>query len=167
MLVSYILHDNTKILHKSTEKLELLYFFLMYLKKLFTELNESESEVAQSCPTLCDPMDYSPPGPPSMGFSRQEYWSAVPLPCPLTATRHIIFTWSWCTWWSLSALTAVHSLKTTMTESYTFRRKILLLRFYTKNQTNRTTDKTSNSILRAIPIHLPKYYYDNYLTFLP
>ena len=23
---------------------------------------ESESEVAQSCPTLCDPMDYSPPG---------------------------------------------------------------------------------------------------------
>ena len=27
-----------------------------------------ESEVAQSCPTLCDPMDYSLP---SMGFSRQ------------------------------------------------------------------------------------------------
>ena len=23
---------------------------------------ESESEVTQSCPTLCDPMDYSPPG---------------------------------------------------------------------------------------------------------
>ena len=21
--------------------------------------------------------------PPSMGFSRQEYWSGVPLPCPL------------------------------------------------------------------------------------
>ena len=40
---------------------------------------KSESEVAQLCPTLSDPMDYSPPGPPSMGFSRQEYWSAVPL----------------------------------------------------------------------------------------
>ena len=39
-----------------------------------TFLSESESEVAQSCPTLSDPMDYSPPGPPSMGFSRQEYW---------------------------------------------------------------------------------------------
>ena len=25
-------------------------------------LSESESEVAQSCPTLCDPMDCSPPG---------------------------------------------------------------------------------------------------------
>ena len=85
----------------------------------------------QSCPTLCDPIDYSPPGspvpgilqartlewvaisfsnawkwkvkekllshvrllvipwtaahqaPPSMGFSRQEYWSGVPLPSPM------------------------------------------------------------------------------------
>ena len=84
----------------------------------------------QSCPTLCDPIDCSPPGsaapgilqartlewvaisfsnawkwkvkvkslrrvrllatprtaayqaPPSMGFSRQEYWSGVPLPFP-------------------------------------------------------------------------------------
>ena len=84
----------------------------------------------QSCPTLCDPIDGSPPGspilgilqartlewvaisfsnawkwkvkvkslshvqlfvtpwtaayqaPPSMGFSRQEYWSGVPLPSP-------------------------------------------------------------------------------------
>ena len=88
------------------------------------------SEVTQSCPTLCDPMDCSLPGstvhgvfqarvlewvaisfsnawkwkmkvkllsrvwllatpwtaayqaPPSMGFSRQEYWSGVPLPSP-------------------------------------------------------------------------------------
>ena len=44
---------------------------------------KSESEVTQSCPTLSDPMDYSPPGPPSMGFSRQEYWSGVPLPSGL------------------------------------------------------------------------------------
>ena len=43
-------------------------------------LSESESEVVQLCPTLSDPMDYSPPGPPSMGFSRQEYWSWVQLP---------------------------------------------------------------------------------------
>ena len=32
----------------------------------------------QSCPTFSDPMDCSPPG--SMGFSRQVYWSGVPLP---------------------------------------------------------------------------------------
>ena len=43
---------------------------------------ESESEVAQSCLTLCDPMDYSPPGSPSMEFSRQEYWSGLPFPSP-------------------------------------------------------------------------------------
>ena len=41
-----------------------------------------ESEVAQSCPTLSDPMDCSHQAPPSMGFSRQEYWSGVPLPSP-------------------------------------------------------------------------------------
>ena len=40
----------------------------------------SESEVIQSCPTLCDPMDCSLPG--SMGFSRQEYWSGLPFPPP-------------------------------------------------------------------------------------
>ena len=89
----------------------------------------------QSCPTLCDPIDGSPPGspvpgilqartlewvaisfsnackwkvkvkslsrvqllatpwttayqaPPSMGFSRQEYWSGVPLPSPLLCIK--------------------------------------------------------------------------------
>ena len=43
---------------------------------------KSESEVAQSCLTLSDPMDCSPPAPLSLGFSRQEYWSGVPLPSP-------------------------------------------------------------------------------------
>ena len=40
------------------------------------------SEVTQSCPTLCDPMDYSLQTPLSMGFSRQEYWSGLPFPSP-------------------------------------------------------------------------------------
>ena len=82
------------------------------------------AKLLQSCPTLCNPIDGSPPGspvpgilqartlawvaiafsnawkwkvkvkllshvrpsafqaPPSMGFSRQEYWSGVPLPSP-------------------------------------------------------------------------------------
>ena len=91
----------------------------------------------QSCPTLCDPVDGSPPGcsvpgilqartlewiaisfsnawkqkvkvkslsrvrllttpwtaayqaPPPMGFSRQEYWSGVPLPSPMMASIFI------------------------------------------------------------------------------
>ena len=41
---------------------------------------KSQSEVAQSCPTLSDPMDCSLPGSSVHGFSRQEYWSGVPLP---------------------------------------------------------------------------------------
>ena len=32
--------------------------------------------VAQSCVTL------RPQGPPSMGFSRQEYWNGLPFPSP-------------------------------------------------------------------------------------
>ena len=43
---------------------------------------KSESEVAQSCPTLSDPMDCSPPGSSIHGIFRQEYWSGVPLPSP-------------------------------------------------------------------------------------
>ena len=49
-----------------------------------TLLNEiREREVAQSCPTLCDPKTAAYQAPPSMGFSRQEYWSGVPVPSPL------------------------------------------------------------------------------------
>ena len=92
------------------------------------EMSATAAKSLQSCPTLCDPIDGSPPGspipgilqartlewvamsfssawkwkvkvkslscvwpsetpwtaayqaPPSMGFSRQQYWSGVPLP---------------------------------------------------------------------------------------
>ena len=50
---------------------------------------KSESEVAQSCPTLSDPMDCSLPGSPSTGFSRQEYWSGVQLPSPIDTSSVI------------------------------------------------------------------------------
>ena len=42
-----------------------------------------ESEVTQSCPTLATPWTAARQAPPSMGFSRQEYWSGVPLPSPV------------------------------------------------------------------------------------
>ena len=96
----------------------------------------------QSCPTLCDPIDSSPPpgspvpgilqtrtlewvaipfsgawkwkvkvkllsrvrlfatpwtaayqAPPSMGFSRQEYWSGLPLPSPKLILNYSIKIW--------------------------------------------------------------------------
>ena len=102
----------------------------------------------QSCPTLCDPIDGSPPGspipgilqartqewvassfsnawkwkekvkslsrvqllatpwtaahqaPPSMGFSRQEYWSGVPLPSPGNSDRlYFLGLQNHCRWW--------------------------------------------------------------------
>ena len=52
------------------------HFFLQCVKV------KSESEFAQSCPTPSDPMDCSPPGSSVHGFSRQEYWSELPLPSP-------------------------------------------------------------------------------------
>ena len=42
---------------------------------------KSESELAQSCPTLATPWTAAYQAPPSMGFSRQ-YWSGVLLPSP-------------------------------------------------------------------------------------
>ena len=43
---------------------------------------ESESEVAQSCPTLGDPWTVTHQALLSMGFSRQKYWSELPFPSP-------------------------------------------------------------------------------------
>ena len=62
----------------SFNKLPRWFLFLNWRK-----WSESESEVAQSCPTLCDPTAYNlHQAPPSMGFSRQEYWSGLPFPSP-------------------------------------------------------------------------------------
>ena len=41
---------------------------------------KSQNEVTQSCLTLATPWTAAYQAPPSMGFSRQEYWSGVPLP---------------------------------------------------------------------------------------
>ena len=36
----------------------------------------------QSCPTLCDSWIVAQQAPPSMGFSKQEYYSELPFPTP-------------------------------------------------------------------------------------
>ena len=48
--------------------------FLLQCRKV-----KSESEVAQSCPTLVTPWTAAHQAPPSMGFFRQKYRSGVPL----------------------------------------------------------------------------------------
>ena len=56
----------------------------MFLRKSLINIQnssgiESESEVAQLCPTL-ETVAYQ--ALPSMGFSSQEYWSGLPFPSP-------------------------------------------------------------------------------------
>ena len=43
---------------------------------------KSEGEVSQLCPNFEIPWTAAHQAPPSMGFSKQEYWSGVPLPSP-------------------------------------------------------------------------------------
>ena len=45
----------------------------------------------QSCPTLFDPIDGSPPGSPFPGISRQEHWSGLPFPSPMHESEK----WKW------------------------------------------------------------------------
>ena len=49
------------------------------------------AKLLQSCPTLCDPIDGSPQGSPSLGFSRQEHWSGLPFPSPMQESEK----WKW------------------------------------------------------------------------
>ena len=47
----------------------------------------SAAKSSQLCPTLCDPIDSSPLGYPSLGFSRQEHWSGLPFPSPMHESK--------------------------------------------------------------------------------
>ena len=115
-------------------ELQLIRLYIFWAIKFTYFENYAAAKSLQLCPTLCDPIDGSPPGSPvpgilqartvewaaisfsnawkwkekgkslscvrlfvtpwtaahqaplSMGFSRQEYWSGVPLPSPL---RHV------------------------------------------------------------------------------
>ena len=45
----------------------------------------------QSCPTLCDSIDGSPPGSPIPRLSRQGHWSGLPFPSPMHESEK----WKW------------------------------------------------------------------------
>ena len=62
------------------------FFFFYPLRKLNRQLAAAAAAKSlQSCPTLWDPIDGSPPGSPVLGLSRQEYWSRLPFPSPMHA----------------------------------------------------------------------------------
>ena len=127
---SFDLRDPLKGLGDSTWSQENYWNRLLNAMAFWHAAAAAAAKSPQSCPTLCDPKDSSPPGspvpgilqartlewvaisfsnawkwkvkvkslshvqllatpwtaasqaPPSMGFSRQEYWSGVPLPSP-------------------------------------------------------------------------------------
>ena len=63
-------------------------------KLKFREILQNTKPAAkslQSCPTLCNPIDDSPPGSPSLEFSRQEHWSGLPFPSPMHESEK----WKW------------------------------------------------------------------------
>ena len=51
---------------------------------------QTAAKLLQSCPTLCDSIEGSQPGFPSLGFSRQEHWSGLPFPSPSHFWLHFI-----------------------------------------------------------------------------
>ena len=126
-LESYLLRWlGVEIFYKQRKECKYFKSFISLMVQLSSA--DTAAKSLQSCPTLCDPIDGSPPGsavpgilqartlewvaisfsnaakwkvkvkslshvqlsvtpwtaahqaPPSMGFSRQEYWSGVPLP---------------------------------------------------------------------------------------
>ena len=64
--------------------------FFSRMKLSFVSSSAAAAKSLQSCPTLCDPVDSSPPGSPSLGFSRQEHWSGWPFP-----SLHESEKWKW------------------------------------------------------------------------
>ena len=62
-----------------------LFFFFFFKKKLgecfhYFSLALCASSVIQSCPTLCDPMDYSLPGPSVLGISQARILECMAIP---------------------------------------------------------------------------------------
>ena len=60
-------------------------------EKGFYYFKAAAAKSLQLCPTLCDPIDGSPPGSPSLGLSRQEHWSGLPFPSPMHESEK----WKW------------------------------------------------------------------------
>ena len=153
---------------------------LRYLSSLIRPTANAKS--LQSCPTLCDPIDGSPPGspvpgilqartlewfaisfsdawkwkvkgkslshvrllatpwttahraPPSMGFSRQEYWGGVPSPSPVL---------------TLEELKKIHK-KPRLTDTYSIWLLPVYLGFHERSYDG--VMKKGNRFLKVIPL---------------
>ena len=93
------LYEHFTLIHITTLWIKYFLSFFVYEKPKVQKLSKHLAAAAaakslKSCPTLCNPMEDSPPGSPSLGFSRQEHWSRLPFPSPMHESRK----WKWsCT----------------------------------------------------------------------
>ena len=78
------------MLRSSAEMLSSRTLLVLCLGGPVTHAAAAAAKSLQLCPTLCDPIDGSP-APPSLGFSRQEYWSGLPFPSPMHESEK----WKW------------------------------------------------------------------------
>ena len=62
--------------------------------KILKDNAAAAAKSLQSCLTLCDPIDSSPLGPLSLGFSRKEHWSELPFPSPVHESEKQKWSWS-------------------------------------------------------------------------
>ena len=56
---------------------------ILYTLTWLADYAAAAAKSLQSRLTLCDTIDGSHQAPPSLGFSRQEYWSRLPFPSPM------------------------------------------------------------------------------------
>ena len=54
----------------------------MTTSKLVADYAAAAAKSLQSCPTLCDPIDGSPPGSAIPGILQAKSWSGLPFPSP-------------------------------------------------------------------------------------
>ena len=73
--------SQTTVKRLSTHAKHLLHFTAH--KRMLGSLVIAAAKSLQSCLTLCDPVDGSPPGSPVPGILRQEQWSGLPFPSPM------------------------------------------------------------------------------------
>ena len=73
------------------KKLSISKTLLILNSPIYSPQNAAVAKSLQLCLTLCDPIDISPPGSPSLGFSRQEHWSGLPFPSPIHESEK----WKW------------------------------------------------------------------------
>ena len=75
-------HDWATELNWKLIKISTVIPYLTSIIVAYSSITEGEGEVAQLCPTLCDPVDCNLLGFSVHGILQQEYWSGLPFPSP-------------------------------------------------------------------------------------